>query len=172
MNETISTKPGYETTEFWLSLLATLLGTACTAPFLAGAMAYALTQPAATVFIVFSAAGLGMASPYLLLSARPGWLRFIPRPGPWMVTFKQAAGFVLLGTVVWLLWILAAQLDGEGVVWTVAFWGFLALAAWMLGTIKLTWRPGRRATVWAASVAVAALGFYFCYFWMYDWAAR
>ena len=99
-------------------------------------------------------------------------MKFIPRPGPWMVVFKQAAGFVLLGTVVWLLWILADQIDGEGVVWTVAFLGFLGLAVWMLGLIKPTWRAGSRAAMWTASVVVALLGFYFCYFLMYDWSGR
>lgn len=156
---------------FLKGLLATLLGTACTAPFLAGAMAYALTQPAWIVFLVFSAAGVGMGFPYLLLSAKPAWLKFIPKPGPWMVRFKQAAGFVLLGTVVWLLWVLADQLDGKGVVWTVAFFGFLGLGAWMLGMIRPTWQTSGRATMWTASVAVAVLGFFFCYFWMYDWNA-
>ena len=126
-------------------LLATLLGTACTAPFLAGATAYAFSQPMWVVFLVFTSAGLGMALPYLVLSAKPAWLRFIPKPGPWMVTFKQAAGFVLLGTAVWLLWILASQLDGRGVVWTVGFWGFLGLAVWMLGKITPTWNTGPRA---------------------------
>ncbi|MFQ5806289.1 MAG: protein-disulfide reductase DsbD domain-containing protein [Phycisphaerae bacterium] len=169
--DAIAAREGY-TGAFLKGLLATLLGTACTAPFLAGAMAYALTQPAWIVYLVFSAAGVGMASPYLVLSAKPGWLKFIPRPGPWMVTFKQAAGFVLLGTVVWLLLILADQVDGKGVVWTVAFFGFLGLAAWMLGRIKPTWQTGGRATMWTASAMLAVLGFYFCYFVMYDWNGR
>jgi thiol:disulfide interchange protein len=157
---------------FLKGLLATLLGTACTAPFMAGAFAYALTQPAWVVFLVFSAAGLGMAAPYLLLSAKPGWLRYIPKPGPWMVTFKQAAGFVLLGTVVWLLWILADQLDARGVVWTVAFWGFLGLALWLYGRAKPTWEPGRRTILLVASLTVALFGFWFCYRVMYDWGGR
>jgi thiol:disulfide interchange protein len=165
--DALTAREGY-TGAFLKGLLATLLGTACTAPFLAGAMAYALTQPAWIVFAVFTAAGLGMGSPYLVLSAKPAWLKFIPKPGRWMITFKQATGFVLLGTVVWLLWILADQLDGEGVVWTVAFLGFLSLAVWMLGRIRPTWRPGGRAIMWGASVAVAVFGFYFCYVWMYE----
>jgi thiol:disulfide interchange protein len=169
--DALTAREGYSGA-FLKGVLATLLGTACTAPFLAGAMAYALTQPAWIVFLVFSAAGLGMASPYVLLSAKPAWLKFIPKPGPWMITFKQAAGFVLLGTVVWLLWILAAQLDAQGVVWTVAFLGFLGLAVWMLGLINPTWPAAGRATVWAASIVVAAFGFYFCYFHMYEWNSR
>jgi thiol:disulfide interchange protein DsbD len=124
------------------------------------------------VFLVFSAAGVGMSAPYLVLSAKPAWLRYIPKPGAWMVTFKQAAGFVLLGTVVWLLWILADQLDGLGVVWTVAFWGFLGLAAWLFGKARPTWTLGRRALVVGASIGVVLLGFWFCYRVMYDWSRR
>lgn len=168
--DAITAREGY-TGAFLKGLLATLLGTACTAPFLAGAMAYALTQPWLKVFLVFTAAGLGMSSPYLVLCAKPAWLKFLPKPGNWMITFKQAAGFILLGTVIWLLWILAHQIDGVGVVWTVAFLGFLAMAAWMLGKISPTWQTGSRLTMWCASIAVAALGFYFCYFVMYEWNA-
>lgn len=157
---------------FLKGLLATLLGTACTAPFLAGALAYAITQPAWIVFLVFTSAGVGMAAPYLLLSAQPGWLRFVPKPGPWMVTFKQAAGFVLLGTAVWLLWILGHQIDGVGVVWTVAFWGFLTLAVWLLGKIRPTWQTGARVTAWAIALLIAAAGFWFCFFYMYPWSQR
>jgi len=167
----LASRQGY-TGAFLKGLLATLLGTACTAPFLAGAMAWALTQPAWIVFLVFTSAGVGMAAPYLVLAARPQWLKYVPRPGPWMITFKQATSFVLLATVVWLLWILAGQLDARGVVWTVAFLGFLGLAAWMVGKIRPTWEPPRRAAVWLASLAVAGFGLYFCYFWMYDWNHR
>ncbi|HUU97900.1 MAG TPA: protein-disulfide reductase DsbD domain-containing protein, partial [Phycisphaerae bacterium] len=155
---------------FFKGLLATLLGTACTAPFLASALAYTFTQPGIVGFIIFSSAGLGMASPYLLLSAKPGWLKYVPKPGPWMVTFKQAMGFVLLATAVWLLWILEAMLGGQGVVWTIAFWGFLALAVWLLGKAKPTWETTRRLATWGVAVAVAAFGWWFSFRVMYDWA--
>lgn len=165
--DSFTTREGYIGT-FFRGLLATLLGTACTAPFLGFALGYALTEPAWVGFVIFTAAGLGMAAPYLLLSAKPGWLKYVPKPGMWMVTFKQAAGFVLLATALWLLWILASQLDGFGVVWTVAFWGFLALAVWMLGRIRPSWRTSRRWTMWGASTLVVLAGFYFCFFFMYD----
>ncbi len=156
---------------FFKGFLATLLGTACTAPFLVSALAYASTQPALVGFLVFSAAGFGMASPYLLLSAKPGWLKFVPKPGMWMVTFKQVMGFVLIGTAIWLLSILKGLLDADGVVWTVSFWGFLALAVWLLGKIKPTWNAGSRMATWLAALAVAVFGWWFSYVSMYDWAA-
>jgi len=153
---------------FFKGFLATLLGTACTAPFLAGALVFAATQPRTVAFLVFTAAGLGMALPYLLLSANPAWLRYVPRPGPWMITFKQSMGFVLVGTNIWLLLVLGDQLGADGVVWTVAFWSFLGLSAWLYGRIRPTWGPVRRWITVAAALLVAADGLLFCYDYMYD----
>ena len=166
----LSRKEGY-TGAFLKGVLATLLGTACTAPFLATALGYALTQPGWVGFTIFTSAGIGMSLPYLLLSANPAWLSFLPRPGNWMIVFKQFTGFILLATAVWLLWILSEQLDGHGVVLTVGFWGFLGLAAWMYGRAKPTWQTSSTAMMLVSSVCVIALGFYFCYFVMYDWPA-
>ncbi|MBW7906934.1 MAG: thioredoxin family protein [Phycisphaerae bacterium] len=165
--DTLATREGYSGA-FFKGLLATLLGTACTAPFLATALGYALTQPWWVGLALFTAAGVGMASPYLLLCAQPAWLKYVPKPGMWMITFKQGSAFLLLATSVWLLYILAAQLDGLAIVWTVAFWTFLALAVWMLGKIKPNWSTGSRYGMWAASTAVAVAGVYFCFVYMYD----
>jgi len=153
---------------FAKGFLATLLGTACTAPFLAPALAFAVTQPFLTALAVFSAAGFGMALPYVILSANPRLLRFLPRPGPWMHTFKQAMGFLLAGTAVWLLWILRRQLGADGVVVTVAFWSFLSLAAWLVGKVRPTWRKSSVALAWAGAVAVGVLGYLFCFHYLYE----
>ena len=90
--------------------LTTFLATPCSAPLLAPAVAWATSQPAAVTLTVFLSAGLGMASPYLLIGALPGLLRFLPKPGAWMDTFKQFMGFVLMGTVVYLLAVLKPHL--------------------------------------------------------------
>lgn len=148
--------------------LATLLGTACTAPAFASAAAYAATQPTAIALVIFTGAGLGMSSPYLVLAALPGWLRLLPRPGPWMVTFKQAMGFVLIGTCVWLLLTVGDLLDARGVVWTVGFLAFLGVAAWLLGRTKLSWSRAARLSTWGAAAATVALGAWFCFVVMYD----
>lgn len=160
-------REGY-TGSFLKGFLATLLGTACTAPFFATAAAWAATQHRFVAFLVFSAAGLGMSAPYLLLSAFPGWLQRLPKPGPWMVTFKQAMGFILLGTAVWLLWVLGAQLDALGVVWTVGFLCFLAFAVWLIGRIQLNWDAGARLVMWVVALAVTAFGLWFSFVYMYD----
>ncbi len=153
---------------FLNGFLATLLGTACTGPFFAGAAAYAATQPRSIALTIFTFAGLGMSAPYIVLCAYPAWLKRLPKPGPWMVTFKQIMGFVLLATVTWLLYILGDQLDARGVVWTVAFLGFLALAAWLIGRIQLNWPPEKRLAAWIAAASVGAFGLWFCFFNRYD----
>src|SRR5262249_43996382 len=83
--------------------ITTVLATPCTGPFMASAIAWAVTQSMATTLTVFGALGLGMAFPYLVIGVFPELLRFLPKPGAWMETFKQVTGFILLGTVVFIL---------------------------------------------------------------------
>jgi len=160
-------REGY-TGAFLKGLLATLLGTACTAPAFAGAAAYATTQPPLIGFLIFSAAGVGMALPYILLSAFPAWLDRLPKPGPWMVTFKQAMGFVLLATAIWLLFIVGDLLDARGVVWTVAFLGFLGLSVWLIGKTQFHAERRARIVTWAFAGPLALFGYWFCFVHMYD----
>ena len=98
---------------FATGVLATIVATPCTAPLMGAALGYALSMPAGHSLAVFTALGGGMALPYLLLSESPETLRRLPRPGPWMETFRQAMAFPLYGTVVWLISVLARQ-RGEG----------------------------------------------------------
>ncbi len=101
-------KEGYAGT-FWHGVFATLMATPCTAPFLGPALGFALAQPAPTVFAMFGAIAAGMSAPYAILAVRPGWLRYLPKPGLWMVRVKQALGVLLMGTVIWLGWVLFDQ---------------------------------------------------------------
>ena len=94
---------------FASGLFATLMATPCSAPFLGTAVGFALSQPTATVFAIFTAVGVGMALPYLLFAAAPGAARLFPKPGPWMETLKVAMGFLLAGAAVWLFYVLAGQ---------------------------------------------------------------
>ena len=140
--------------------LATVLATPCTAPFLGTALGFAFSQPAAVILAVFVAIGVGLSLPYLVLAWRPGWVRFLPRPGAWMERFKQAMGFLLMATVLWLLWVVGKQLGMEAVVWTCAFLLSLALGAWIVGTwIDLRTSPGRRRTAWTVSLLIALAGY-------------
>src|SRR4029077_17771345 len=99
---------------FFAGLLATLIATPCSAPFLATALGAAVVLPTAQYFLVFTVIGLGLSFPYLLLSIFPQAVKRLPRPGAWMETFKQIMAFPLYATVVYLLWVLAGQLTDEG----------------------------------------------------------
>jgi thiol:disulfide interchange protein DsbD len=110
----LSFKDGY-TGSFFTGILATVLSTPCSAPFLGTAIGFAFGQPAYLVLMTFLSVGLGLAAPYLVLSSRPAWLKRIPKPGPWMETFKQVMGFLMMGSVVWLVSIAAVQVGSKGV---------------------------------------------------------
>jgi thiol:disulfide interchange protein DsbD len=127
----LSSREGYGGA-FLHGLFTTLLGTSCTAPFLAVSVGYALTQPAPIVYLLFLTLALGMSLPYFLLTAVPGWMKFIPKPGVWMERFKQLTGFVMLAVVVWLFSVLAGSRPGAA---THLSWYLLALgfACWAMG---------------------------------------
>jgi thiol:disulfide interchange protein len=118
---------------FFNGVLATLLATPCTAPFLAGAVGFAFTQPPAVIVLIFLTVGLGLATPYVLLCWHPAWLKFLPKPGPWMQRFKVAMGFPMLATAMWLFWLTATHMGKSGVLWFGLFLVALALAAWVWG---------------------------------------
>lgn len=106
--EGAAAREGYAGT-FCHGVFATLMATPCTAPFLGPALGFALAQPAGIVFAMFSSIAAGMSAPYAILAVKPAWLRFLPKPGIWMVRVKQALGVLLLGTVCWLGWVLYQQ---------------------------------------------------------------
>jgi thiol:disulfide interchange protein DsbD len=118
---------------FFQGVFATVLATPCTAPFLGTALGFAFTQSAAIILAMFIAIAAGMSAPYLLLSAQPAWLRFLPRPGPWMLHVKQFMGFLLLATLLFLLYVLGAQRGLEGAIWASCFLLVISVTCWMKG---------------------------------------
>jgi thiol:disulfide interchange protein DsbD len=139
---------------FMHGLFTTLLGTSCTAPFLAGSLSYAATQSTPVIFMLFTAIAAGMCLPYFLLTAKPAWLRYLPKPGMWMERMKQAMGFIMLALAVWLFSILG--LRGAEVVQGMSWFLFaLGLAAWIFGTF----RDSVLARI--AALAVPVLGYFF-----------
>ena len=148
---------------FFQGIFATLLATPCTAPFLGSALGFAFSQSAAVILGMFVAVASGMALPYLLLSASPGWLKFLPRPGAWMERLKQFMAFPLLATLVWILSILGGQRGTEGVVWFCAFLLCLAFACWLLGSFcgPLTSATKRTATLLLILATLSIGGWYF-----------
>jgi suppressor for copper-sensitivity B len=111
---------------------------------------FTLNQPAYVVYTVFACIGLGMASPYLLIGVFPQLIRFLPKPGVWMETFKQAMGFVLLGTVVFLF----TFIDKNYLVPTFAILMAIWVGCWWIGRVPLTAEFGKKAAGWAAGIAL------------------
>jgi thiol:disulfide interchange protein DsbD len=117
---------------FFNGVLATVLATPCTAPFLSIALGFAFAQSAAFIVLIFLAVGVGLAAPYVVLSWNPAWLKFLPKPGAWMEKFKIAMGFPMLATTAWLF-NLAAGSYGKNVLWLGMFLVVIAFAAWIFG---------------------------------------
>jgi thiol:disulfide interchange protein DsbD len=143
---------------FGSGVLAVVVASPCTAPFMGAALGYALTGSASVMLVVFAALGVGMALPYVLLAWFPGWRSRLPRPGPWLARFKELLAFPLYGTVIWLAWVLGSQRDNDAV---------LRLLVVLLGVGFVLWawrivrtggaRPwGIAATAVFAGTAVAA----------------
>jgi thiol:disulfide interchange protein DsbD len=141
---------------FFTGALATLVATPCTAPFMAAAIGFAITQPWYIAFSVFEAVGIGLALPYVLLAFSPGARRFLPRPGSWMNVFKQILAFPVYGTAVWLAFVLASESGSVGITAALAGLVFIAFAGWLYETVRLGEGWGRR--VGLAAVALAVMG--------------
>ncbi len=142
---------------FGTGVLAVIVASPCTAPFMSAALGYAITQPAIVALSVFAMLGVGMAVPYLLLTLFPALLAKLPRPGRWMELFKQFMAFPMFATCVWLLWVLAQQVDAGGVALAL---GVLVAAAFTLWALGLAQRgAGRFRWVALVGAVLAALTF-------------
>lgn len=147
---------------FMSGVTATVVATPCTAPFMGSALGFALTQPPWASMLIFTFLGLGMAAPYVVFSATPALLKYLPKPGPWMETLKQFMGFLLMGTVIWLLWVLSIQTGAEGVLKLLITLLLVAAGAWVLGRwghIAREKSTRLRARIVAAVLILLALGF-------------
>lgn len=148
---------------FFQGAFATVLATPCTAPFLGTALGFAFSQSPAVILAMFIAIATGMSAPYLLLSAQPAWLRFLPKPGPWMLHVKQSMGFLLLATLLFLLYVLGAQRGLEGAIWASCFLLVVSVACWMKGAFVLpTASVPKRSIVLVLMLALVVVsGLYF-----------
>ncbi len=144
----LAAKHGY-TGSFFTGVLAVVVATPCTAPFMGAAIGYALAAPAAVTFAVFTAIALGLAAPYVALTLQPAWTRLLPRPGAWMEVLRQAVSVPIFATVIWLAWVLAAAYGAGLLAVLLISFLLLAIAGWFLGR----W-PARR---WSAVVAAFIL---------------
>ena len=139
---------------FFTGLLAVVVATPCTAPFMAGALGYALVQPVPVALGIFLALGLGLAFPYLLISFVPSLGRIMPRPGPWMATFRSILAFPMLATAVWLFWILGKQLGASSMALGLLAAVFFAFSLWAYGRVFGSAQPWPWRGVAAAALVV------------------
>ena len=137
--------------DFVTGVLAVVLATPCTAPFMGAALTYAFLAPAPAAMAVFLMLGLGLALPFLLIGFIPGFARFLPKPGAWMETMKQLLAFPMYATAAWLVWVLAQQRGADA-------FGLWALAAIALALALWAWTHARRhGKRWALVLAVVAM---------------
>lgn len=140
---------------FFNGVLATVLGTSCTAPFLAFAIGYALGQPAWVILLVFLMMGVGLAFPYVVLTWNPALLKMLPKPGAWMEKFKVGMGFPMLATAVWLYSVaVKAHFGASGAFWLAMFLLLVSFAVWVFGAFIQ--RGAKRKPI-AALASVGAL---------------
>jgi thiol:disulfide interchange protein/DsbC/DsbD-like thiol-disulfide interchange protein len=148
----LAAKQGYAGS-FFTGVLAVIVATPCTAPFMGAAIGYALAQPAAVSFAVFTALALGLAAPYLALTLQPAWTGLLPRPGAWMEVVQRVVAVPLFATVIWLAWVLAQAYGTNILPALMASFLLLAIAGWFLGR----WPTRKWATLIAALILLAVV---------------
>ncbi len=141
---------------FFTGLLAVVVATPCTAPFMGAAIGFALTQSPLEAILIFEALALGLAAPYLLISFVPGIARKLPRPGVWMDRVKQVLAFPLYAAAAWLVWVLAQQLDAIALANALAGLILVGFVGWLFGTAQKSSGKGRTVALATAVLAFAA----------------
>jgi thiol:disulfide interchange protein len=149
----LAAKQGY-TGSFFTGVLAVIVATPCTAPFMGAAIGYALAAPAVVTFAVFTALALGLATPYLALTLQPAWTRILPRPGAWMEVLRQAVSVPIFGTVIWLAWVVASAYGATLLAALLASFLLLAIAGWFLGR----WPAKGWSATLAALIVLCVIG--------------
>lgn len=141
---------------FFSGLLATIVATPCSAPFLGSALGFAVTLPPASAMLMFTMIGLGLASPFLVLSFAPKLMSVLPRPGAWMESFKQGMSFLLFGTMAFLAWVLTGMIEGQPMLFLLFGLVLVSLGCWIYGRWSLPHKPARTRTI-AIALSLAAL---------------
>jgi thiol:disulfide interchange protein DsbD len=156
MTSNVSAKGRYADA-FLAGVLASVVATPCTAPFMGAAVGFTLSQSAPVALAVFAMLGFGMALPVVLLAFAPRLLKALPRPGAWMETFKQVLAFPLYATVAWLVWVLGAQAGNDAVLLALAGLVLVAMGAWVYGRWGHAgaWQPAVALVLAAAGILLA-----------------
>ena len=125
---------------FFTGVLAVVVASPCTAPFMGAAVGYALLQPSFATLPIFLSLGLGFAGPYLILAIKPEWISALPKPGAWMETLKQFFAFPMIATALWLMWVFMVQTSGDALIQLLILGLCLGLAIWLIATFEKKWR--------------------------------
>ncbi|MGE0431724.1 MAG: protein-disulfide reductase DsbD domain-containing protein, partial [Planctomycetota bacterium] len=139
-------------------ITATLVATPCTAPFMGSALGFTSTQPPIVTVLVLTMIGLGMSAPYIVLSASPALLKRIPKPGPWMVSLKQAMGFMMLAFVPWLLWVYVKLVGRDVMLWSMVAIIVVCAGGWVYGRWATPLQTARTRYAALAMAMVMVLG--------------
>jgi thiol:disulfide interchange protein DsbD len=143
---------------FFEGLLVVVLATPCSAPFLGTATGFAFASPTPVILAIFAAIGLGLAAPYAAIAMVPGWTRFLPRSGEWMLRLRSSLGFVLLGVCVWLVWLFGRTAGSDGMVALLSLLLAVCAGVWWIASFP-SHGPRRRAQLaTAVLVMVTAAG--------------
>jgi thiol:disulfide interchange protein len=150
----LADKDGYSGS-FFTGVLASVVASPCTAPFMGAALGFAFTQTMLVALTVFFALGLGMSLPFLLISFVPALANMLPRPGSWMLTFRQFLAFPLYATAVWLLWVLGRQTGVDAMALVVGCCVLIGIAAWLYQRpTQSNWRYVEMALILACVAGV------------------
>ena len=125
---------------FFTGVLAVVVASPCTAPFMGAAVGYALLQPSFATLPIFLSLGLGFAGPYVVLALKPEWISSLPKPGTWMETLKQFFAFPMIATALWLMWVFMVQTSGDALIQLLILGLVLGIAIWMIATFKSSWK--------------------------------
>ncbi|MDO9336193.1 MAG: protein-disulfide reductase DsbD family protein [Caulobacter sp.] len=140
---------------FFTGVLAVVVASPCTAPFMAGALGFTLGQPPVIVLAVFLALSLGFAAPFVALAFAPALLRRLPKPGAWMDTLRKVLAFPMYGAAAWLVWVLSQQTDAPGLALALFALLLAAFGLWLWGLGPKLWRQGLALLLLLAAISLA-----------------
>jgi thiol:disulfide interchange protein DsbD len=143
---------------FFEGLLAVILATPCSAPFLGTAVGFAFAGSPLTILAIFLAVGVGLAAPFVLVTLVPGWARFVPKSGAWMLKLRAGLGFALLATVIWLLSIAGGQSGVMGMISLISLLLTVAFGLWIFGMLQTSGRDRLKLAAGMATVLLAIVG--------------
>ncbi len=158
--QNVADAPSSHRRSFGEGVLAVVLATPCSAPFLGTAVGFALASSPWVIALIFLVLGLGLAMPFVVLTMVPGAAKVLPKPGPWMLYFKQFLGFALLGTAIWLVWLIGQMAGVSGVARLLSFFLACGIGVWIFGLVQFKSTSARRLGLIFAVAIISITGFF------------